>query len=125
MERLRLLGYQHLLVIPSTDIPLGMAPEPSTGILPYRFAPGDTDAWLAHLRAEGYVVLKGCLAAAECSAAESLLWDWLERLGSGIRRDDAGVVGGSSSAAITLFPLAGLFSRLAVLFSDFAVLPPY
>jgi len=44
--------------------------------------------WLHHLKAHGYVVVKGVVSSDEVSHAKSLIWDWLENLGSGIKRDD-------------------------------------
>src|SRR5262249_44725215 len=52
-----------------------------------RFAPGAPEG-VAYLREHGYVVIRGVLTPAECDAALSLTWDYLEQLGTGIDRND-------------------------------------
>ena len=54
-----------------------------------RFGFGDMDA-LAHLDEYGFVVLANALSAQEAERAMSLLWDYLEELGTGIDRTDVG-----------------------------------
>jgi len=53
-----------------------------------QFAFSDSHKWLEHLHDHGYVVVKNVVLPEEVSTAKSLLWDWLESLGSGIKRDD-------------------------------------
>ena len=52
-----------------------------------RFEVGDMDA-MAHLDELGFVVLANALSAQEAEYALSLLWDYLEELGTGIDRTD-------------------------------------
>jgi len=48
----------------------------------------DGDAWTEHLKEFGVVVLKGLISDQDVAMAKSLYWDWLESLGSGIKRND-------------------------------------
>ena len=52
-----------------------------------RFELGDMNA-VAHLDEHGFVVLANALSAQEAEHAMSLLWDYLEELGTGIDRTD-------------------------------------
>jgi hypothetical protein len=52
-----------------------------------RFEAGSLEA-NAFLEANGFLVIKSVLSPHECSEGLSLAWDFLEGLGSGIRRDD-------------------------------------
>ena len=52
-----------------------------------RFELGDMEA-VAHLDEHGFVVLANALSAQEAEHAMSLLWDYLEGLGTGIDRTD-------------------------------------
>ena len=54
-----------------------------------RFELGDMDA-VAHLEEHGFVVFANALSAQEAEHAMSLLWDYLEELGTGIDRTDLG-----------------------------------
>ena len=53
---------------------------------PRRFSLAEGAAAQRFLAAEGYVVYRGVLTAAECDTSMTLLWDWLEALGTGIER---------------------------------------
>ena len=54
-----------------------------------RFEIGDTEAWRAHLRDEGFVVLKGVANQEQICHAKTLIWDQIEASNSGkvIRSD--------------------------------------
>jgi len=57
----------------------------------YRFPLQEADAWLAHLRRRGYVVVAQALTPAETAEAEALLWADLEQTAaadSWLRRED-------------------------------------
>eukprot|EP00967_Tisochrysis_lutea_P046618 scaffold56645_cov35-Tisochrysis_lutea.AAC.1 len=54
----------------------------------YSFKLQDVTLWRSHLAEEGFVVLRGVLSPQECEKAVSLIWDWLEGLGSGLKRAD-------------------------------------
>jgi hypothetical protein len=53
----------------------------------YRFEHEQAEQWLAHLKAHGFVVVKA-LSSQEVAQAKDFFWEWLEALGSGIKRDD-------------------------------------
>jgi hypothetical protein len=46
----------------------------------------DEAAWREQLQRKGFVVVGGVLGAAEVAAGRTLLWEWLEGLGSGLQR---------------------------------------
>lgn len=48
----------------------------------------EADAWLAHLRANGVVRIRGVLGTDDVEQVKSLWWDWLESLGGGAARSD-------------------------------------
>ncbi len=48
----------------------------------------ENDKWLAELQKTGCVVLKNILTKEEVDKAEDSFWEWLENLGSGIKRKD-------------------------------------
>lgn len=48
----------------------------------------ETHLWLPALRQEGFVVLRDVVASEEVAHATALFWEWLEALGSGIKRED-------------------------------------
>jgi len=50
-----------------------------------RFPPGSRES-VAYLEAHGYVVIRAALSQSQASKAMSLLWDYLEALGTGIDR---------------------------------------
>jgi hypothetical protein len=52
-----------------------------------RLPPGSA-ALEAHLRTEGWAVARGVLEPSECDVAMGHLWNFLEALGTGVRRDD-------------------------------------
>ncbi len=52
-----------------------------------RFAPGSKES-LEYLQTEGYVVIANALSVEQAEHALSLLWDYLEELGTGIDRTD-------------------------------------
>ena len=52
-----------------------------------RFELGDVDA-MAHLDEQGFVVFTNALSAQEAKQAMSLMWDYLEELGTGIDRTE-------------------------------------
>lgn len=52
-----------------------------------RFEAGSPES-LEHLDEQGYVVIASALTAEQASTALDLTWDYLEDLGTGIRRDD-------------------------------------
>lgn len=47
-----------------------------------------TEEHIAALERDGVCVVRGVITAEEAARVESGYWDWLEQLGSGIRRDD-------------------------------------
>eukprot|EP00092_Neocalanus_flemingeri_P006691 GFUD01007227.1.p1 GENE.GFUD01007227.1~~GFUD01007227.1.p1 ORF type:complete len:316 (-),score=94.54 GFUD01007227.1:19-966(-) len=62
-----------------------MAPLPS---LPYSSIDlSDTQSWLSQLDTSGYTVIAGVSDNEQVLHARSLVWDWLECLGTGIERD--------------------------------------
>jgi len=62
----------------------------------YSFNFNDHHLWLQHLREHGYVVVKNVVSPEEVDTAKSLVWKWLENLGSGIRRDDVSTWGNAN-----------------------------
>ena len=52
-----------------------------------RFAAGSKES-LEHLESEGFVVIKSALSPTEAKHALNLTWDYLEQLGTGIKRND-------------------------------------
>jgi len=52
-----------------------------------RFAAGSKES-LDHLASEGFVVIAGALSPGEAEHALDLTWEYLEQLGTGIKRDD-------------------------------------
>lgn len=61
-----------------------VAPNESSDVL---FASADVP-WLAQLRDRGFAVVEGVLDAAAAAAYVGEFWDWLEALGTGLRRAD-------------------------------------
>lgn len=57
---------------------------------PRRFVIGGKDdaAAMLHLKEHGFVVFKDVLNLDECSEALDLIWNYLESLGTGVKRDD-------------------------------------
>jgi hypothetical protein len=54
----------------------------------YVFSPTQTQEWLSYLKQHGYVVIKGAVSPQDVNTTKNLLWNWLENLGSGIKRTD-------------------------------------
>ena len=54
-----------------------------------KFTLAENEAALAYLQQHGYVVYASTLSPGECEQALSLLWEYLEALGTGINRHDA------------------------------------
>jgi len=71
-----------------------MTPKPRSAFGPVAimempdFQLEQSQAWLAHLQANGVVRIRGVLSPEEISASKELFWDWLESLGGGARRND-------------------------------------
>jgi len=61
--------------------------ESSVSSHPWAFSPSQKE-WVSYLKDHGFVLLKGVVSKEEVSKARGLIWDWLEGLGSGIKRDD-------------------------------------
>lgn len=55
---------------------------------PYTFSLEDTDAWKAYLDENGFVVIKQVADTNHILKATSLMWNFLESLGTGIKKDD-------------------------------------
>jgi hypothetical protein len=53
-----------------------------------RFAPGDAEA-LSYLDEQGFVVFANALSSGEADQAMSMLWDYLEELGTGVDRNNS------------------------------------
>jgi len=62
--------------------------EKQKAIEPERFAIDDAERWLNYFREEGYVVLKNIASEEQVEVSVEGIWDQLEALGSGIKRDD-------------------------------------
>lgn len=56
---------------------------------PERFSLSSQEAARKHFDAHGYVVFRSVIGDNEVKHALALLWDWLEGLGTALRRDDA------------------------------------
>ena len=63
--------------------------DPNQGSLKVGFAPDDVDVWRKHLDEEGFVVLKGVMSEEDVEEAKSKVFDWIEGLNSGVKRDDS------------------------------------
>mmetsp|Transcript_30158 Transcript_30158/g.86361 ORF Transcript_30158/g.86361 Transcript_30158/m.86361 type:complete len:345 (+) Transcript_30158:92-1126(+) len=71
----------------------GAAADAATGGASWSFDVADEAGWLAHLREEGFVVIRRCAEVAEVEAGRSLFWDALEKV-TPARRDDLATWGG-------------------------------
>jgi len=62
--------------------------EKVTTYSPWAFSPSQTAEWVSYLKQHGFVLLKSVVSSQEVETAKGYLWDWLENLGSGIKRND-------------------------------------
>ena len=51
-------------------------------------AASEKETWLHNLREQGYCLLQGVAGTEEVTKARELLWEWLENLEKGIKRND-------------------------------------
>jgi len=62
--------------------------DPNQGSISISFDPNDVAGWSKHLEEEGFAVLKGVLPQEDVEKARSMMFNWFEGLGSGIKMDD-------------------------------------
>ena len=57
--------------------------------LEYKSVPlEDDEAWKSELEREGFTVIRAVAGEEEVDKARSLVWEWLESLGTGIKREE-------------------------------------
>ena len=48
----------------------------------------DEETWKSELEREGFTVIRAVAGEEEVDKARSLVWEWLESLGTGIKREE-------------------------------------
>ena len=65
------------------------------------FDPKDVKAWREYLDREGFVVLKRVLPKKDVEVAKNHIYDWLESLNSGIKKNDVSTWKNASWPGVT------------------------
>lgn len=74
--------------VASEELPRPSVKVQNIGNEGYRFDITDHDAWKRYLDANGYVVVSSVLSTEQVNTCFGYIWNFLENLGTGIKRDD-------------------------------------